>query len=139
MVLNFKDYDPQDIMIEIEQLEEALNIEKYIGVIFKNNFTLREFKAQTLLVLGETEEALELLEYGADKFGLVIVELAKMEESELEFSEYEEALYNIFGQERVHKALSVLDGDALLCDVTLHEDYNKMLQMYDRLELKKRA
>ncbi len=139
MVLNFKDYDPQDIMIEIEQLEETLNIEKYIGVIFKNNFTLREFKAQTLLVLGETEEALELLEYGADKFGLVIVELAKMEESELEFSEYEEALYNIFGQERVHKALSVLDGDALLCDVTLHEDYNKMLQMYDRLELKKRA
>ncbi|MDF1876875.1 YcaO-like family protein [Sulfurimonas sp. SAG-AH-194-L11] len=139
MVLNFKDYDPQDVMIEIEQLEEALNIEKYIGVIFVNNFTLREFKAQTLFVLGETEEALELLEYGADKFGLVIVELAKMEESELEFSEYKEALYSVFGEDRVQKALRVLDGDALLCDVTLHEDYKKMLQMYDRLECKKRA
>lgn len=137
MVLNYKDYDPQDVMIEIEQLEETLNIEKYIGVIFENNFTLREFKAQVLFSLGETEEALELLEYGANKFGLVIVELAKMEELELEFSTYEEALYNIFGKEVIHKALSVLDGEALLTDVTLHKDYVNMLQMYDRLELKK--
>jgi len=137
MVLNYKDYDPQDVMIEIEQLEETLNIEKYIGVIFENNFTLREFKAQVLFSLGETEEALELLEYGANKFGLVIVELAKMEELELEFSTYEEALYNIFGKEVIHKALSVLDGEALLTDVTLHKDYVNVLQMYDRLELKK--
>ncbi len=139
MVLNFKDYDPEDVMVEIEQLEDSLNIEKYIGVIFKNNFTLREFKAQVLLSLGETEEALELLEYGADKFGHIIVELVKMEESELDFSEYEEALYNIFSKESVYKALRVLDGDALLTDITLHEDYNNMLGMYDRLELKKRA
>ena len=139
MVLNYKDYDPQDVMIEIEQLEETLNIEKYIGVIFENNFTLREFKAQVLFSLGETEEALELLEYGANKFGSVIVELAKMEESELEFSTYEEALYNIFGKEVIHRALDVLDGEALLTDVTLHQDYINMLQMYDRLELKKRA
>ena len=139
MVLNFKDYDPEDIMLEIENLEETLNIEKYIGVIFENNFTLREFKAQVFLSLGEVEEALELLEYGADKFGHLIVELVKMEESELEFSEYEEGLYNIFGQERVHKALGVLDGDAMLIDITLHKDYKNMLEMYDRLEIKKRA
>lgn len=138
MVLNFKDYDPEDVMVEIEQLEDTLNIEKYIGVIFKNNFTLREFKAQVLFSLGETEEAIELLEYGADKFGHVIVELVKMEESELEFSEYEEALYNIFGKESVYKALSVLDGDALLTDVTLSDDYNNMLELYDKLEIKKR-
>lgn len=137
MVLNFKDYDPQDIMIEIEQLEESLNLEKYIGVIFENNFTLREFKAQVLLALDETEEALELLEYGTDKFGHIIVELVKMEESELNFSEYEEALYNIFGQENVQRALGVLDGDIQLTDITLHEDYNNMLELYDRLEIKK--
>ncbi|MDF1879336.1 YcaO-like family protein [Sulfurimonas sp. SAG-AH-194-C20] len=139
MVLNYKDYDPQDVMIEIEQLEETLNIEKYIGVIFKSNFTLREFKAQVLFSLGEVEEALELLEYGADKFGSIIVELVKMEESELEFSHYEEALYTVFTKELVQKALGVLDGTALLTDVTLHKDYENMLKMYDRLELKKRA
>jgi len=139
MVLNFKDYDPEDVMVEIEQLEDSLNIEKYIGVIFEKNFKLREFKAQVFLALGETEEALELLEYGADKFGHIIVELVKMEESELEFSEYEEALYNVFGQESVQRALGVLDGDILLTDVTLHEDYSNMLDLYDRLEVKKRA
>lgn len=137
MVLNFKDYNPQDIMIEIEQLEENLNMEKYIGVIFTNNFTLREFKAQVLLALQEIEEALELLEYGADAFGHIIVELARMEELELEFSQYEQSLYNVYGEARVLKALKVLDGDAMLIDVTLHQDYTNMLAMYDKLENKK--
>jgi len=86
-------------------------------------------------VLAMTPERIAMVKKAAKR----IVELAKMEESELEFSEYEEALYNVFGKEKVHKALSVLDGDALLCDVTFHEDYTNMLKMYDRLELKKRA
>ena len=134
MVLNFKDYDPEDIMIEIEHLEENLNMEKYIGVIFANNFTLREFKAQVLLSLGETQEALELLEYGANKFGHIVVELAKMEALELEFYDYEDSLYNIFGKDRVHKALKVLDGDAMIIDTTLHQDYVNILEMYDKLK-----
>lgn len=137
MVLNFRDYDPQDILINIESLEESLNIEKYIGVIFKNNFTMREFKAQILFLLQERDEALELLEYGEDKMGHIVVEIARMEEKELDFSEYEDALYNIFGEQRVLKALRILDGDDFLIDVTLHEDYNNMLVMYDKLEKKK--
>lgn len=137
MVLNFRDYDPEDILISIESLEESLNIEKYIGVIFKNNFTMREFKAQILLLLQESDEALELLEYGTNKLGHILVELARMEEKELDFVEYEDALYNIFGEERVQKALRILDGDDFLIDMTLHEDYNNMLDMYDKLEKKK--
>ena len=137
MILNFRDYDPEDILIEIEQLEESLDIEKYIGVIFANNFTMREFKAQILLELGETEDALELLEYGTNKFGLIIVELVKMEEAELDFSEYEEALYSIFGEENIKRALRVLDGEELLTDTTLHDEYINILEMYDRLESKK--
>jgi len=138
MVLNFKDYDPQDVMIEIEQLEESLNMEKYIGVIFKNNFTLREFKAQVYFALGEIEEAIELLEYGTDSIGQIIVEIVRMEELELDFSDYEDALYTIYTQERVLKALKVLDSDMLLCDTSLHQDYLNILDMYDRLEEKKR-
>ncbi len=138
MVLNFKDYDPEEILEEIEQLEETLDIEKYIGVIFENNFTLREFKAQCLIVMDEMEEALELLEYGNDAFGYLVVEIAKMEELELDFKEYEDALLNVYGEMRVHRALQVLDGDALLCDTTMHQDYLNMLAMYDRLEVKKR-
>lgn len=137
MVLNFKDYDPQDILIEIEQLEDNLNMEKYIGVIFENNFTLGDFKIQIHLLLGETEEALEMMEYGTNKLGHIIVELARMEENEFDFQDYEEALYNIFTEQRVQKALRILDGDDFLVDVRLHNDYNNMLAMYDRLESKK--
>ncbi len=35
MVLNFTQYDPQEIISSIESLEASLNIEKYIGVIFE--------------------------------------------------------------------------------------------------------
>ncbi|MFT7003707.1 MAG: ribosomal protein S12 methylthiotransferase accessory factor [Sulfurimonas sp.] len=137
MVLNFKNYDPQDIMISIESLEDSLNMEKYIGVIFENNFTMREFKAQIHLILSDYEEALELLEYGEDKLGHIIVELARMEELELDFEEYEDAMYNIFTEQKVQKALRILDGDDFIINTTLHNDYHNMLAMYDRLESKK--
>ena len=137
MVLNFKEYDPQDIMIEIELLEDSLNMEKYIGVIFEENFILLEFKAQIFLELGEVDEALEIFEYSDNKLGRLIVELARMEELELDFSQYEEALYNIFTKEKVLKALMILDGDETFINVELHQDYHNMLNLYDKLEKKK--
>jgi ribosomal protein S12 methylthiotransferase accessory factor len=112
-------------------------MEKYIGVIFEKNFTMREFKAQIFLLLSEYDEALELLEYSEDKLGHIIVELARMEELELDFEDYEDAMYNIFTQERVQKALRILDGDDFIINTTLHSDYHNMLAMYDRLESKK--
>ncbi|WP_457743779.1 YcaO-like family protein [Sulfurimonas sp.] len=137
MVLNFKEYDLQDILIEIESLENSLNVEKYIGVIFKNNFTLGEFKASILLRLKEYDEALEILEYSQNKLALVVVEIAKMQEKELDFKEYEEALYDIFSKEKVQKALRILDAKDDFIDTTLHQDYINMLCLYDKLEKKK--
>ena len=137
MVLNFKDYDPEDIMLEIELLEDSLNMEKYIGVIFEENFNLLEFKAQMFLELGEMDEALEIFEYSENRLGRLIVELARMEELELDFSEYEEALYDVFTKEKVLKALEILDGDESFINVALHQDYKNMLHLYDKLEVKK--
>jgi ribosomal protein S12 methylthiotransferase accessory factor len=137
MVLNFKKYDPQEIMLNIESLEDSLNVEKYIGVIFEQNFTMAEFKAQTLLRLGDYEEALELLEYGSNKLGHLVVELARMQEMELDFDDYKEALYTLFSKKQVTKALGILDGTDFLINTTLHEDYNNMLALYDKLERKK--
>jgi ribosomal protein S12 methylthiotransferase accessory factor len=133
MVLNFKEYDPEDILLEIESLDETLSMERYIGVIFQNNFTMREFKAQTLLVLGESEEALELLEYGEDAFGHLVVELARMKRLRLTLSDYEEALYDLYTQERVSRAQRVLQGEVLLCDTSLHQEYLNILALFDRL------
>jgi len=137
MVLNFKKYNPQDIMIEIERLEDSLNMEKYIGVIFEENFNLLEFKAQIFLELGEVDEALEIFEYSQNKLGHLVVELARMEELELDFSKYEEALYNVFTKEKVIKALNILDGNETFINITLHQDYQNMLNLYDKLEKKK--
>jgi len=137
MVLNFKDYNPEDILIEIESLEDSLNVEKYIGVIFENNFTMGEFKAQIFFLLNEFESALEILEYLDNKLGIVIVEIAKMQEKELDFNDYKKALYDIFSKEKVQKALNILNAKDTFIDITLHEDYINMLKLYDKLEKKK--
>ncbi|QOY54749.1 YcaO-like family protein [Candidatus Sulfurimonas marisnigri] len=139
MVLNFAEYDAEDILDEIEQLEDTLNIEKYIGVIFKNNFTMGEFKAQMYLQLGSKESALELLEFGTNKLGHVVAELIRMDEEGLDYVDYKEALFNVFTKKRVQKAQHILEEDEALIDITLHNDYNNMLAMYDRLESKKQG
>ena len=137
MVLNFAEYDPQKIMLQVESLEDSLNMEKYIGVIFEENFTMAEFKAQILLRLGKYDEALELLEYGTNKLGHLVVELARMQDMELDYEEYKEALYNVFSKEKVVKSLGILDNTDFLIQTTLHKDYTNMLGLYDKLERKK--
>jgi len=138
MVLNLGEYDPEDILDETESLDNSLSVEKYIGVIFQNNFTMAEFKAQLYLLLGETQEALELLEFGENRLGHVVAELIRMEMEELDFGEYKEGLYAVFTKERVDKAVRILEGKELYIDTALHSDYRNMLLLYDRLEIKKR-
>ncbi|MDD2829265.1 MAG: YcaO-like family protein [Sulfuricurvum sp.] len=137
MVLNFEEYDGEDILDAIESLEETLNVEKYIGVLFENSFTMQEFKAQIHLLLGNTEEARSLLEFGTSKMGHIVAELIHMGEGDYEWEEYENALFNLYGQEKIKRALAILEGEEFLIDITLHNDYHNMLKMYDRLEKKK--
>ena len=139
MVLNFNDYDPEDILDAIHSLDDSLSMEKYIGVIFQNNFTMAEFKAQIHLLLGESEAARDILEYSGNKLGHIIAELIHMQEAELDFEEHKEGLFTIFSQIMVQRALNILNGEEFLIDTTLHADYHNMLDMYDRLELKKRS
>jgi len=80
---------------------------------------------------------LELLEYGSNKLGHLVVELARMQDMELDFEDYEGALHDIFSKEQVDKALGILDGDEFLINIALHQDYKNMLALYDKLERKK--
>lgn len=139
MVLHFEQYDPKEVLDAIDSLEDSIDVERYIGVIFENSFTMLEFKAQMHLILGNTEEAVASLEFGTNKLGHVVAELIRMDEDRLVWEEYEEALYNIFGREKVEKALRIVKGEEFLVDTTLHGDYHNMLEMYDRLERKKQA
>lgn len=139
MVLNFSEYDADDILDEIEGLDNSLNVEKYIGVIFKENFTMAEFKAHLYLLQDDTEAALELLEFGEKRLGHVVAELIRMGDEGLDFEDYREGLFNIFTPEMVEKAVRILEKEEFFIDTTLHNDYYNMLAMYDRLESKKRG
>jgi len=139
MVLHFEEYDPEDILEAIEPLDNTLEVEKYIGVIFEKGFTMLEFKAQIHLILGNMEEALAALEFGTNKTGHIVAELIRMREDNLAWENYEEALFNIYGKENVEKAVSILDGKECIFDTTLHTDYLNMLELFDKLEDKKQA
>jgi len=137
MVLHFSDYDTEEILNNIESLDDTLDVGKYIGVIFENSFSMQRLKAQCYLTLGDLDTALELLEAGEDKIGHIVAQLIHMSNANLFWEEYSQALFDIFSEEKVMKAVSVLNSEAPLIDLTLHQDYNNMLAMYDRLEVKK--
>ncbi len=139
MVLHFMQYDPGEILDMIEPLDESLGMGNYIGVIFKNDFTLAQFKAQIYLLAEYTENALILLEFGSDDMGHIVAELIRMENEGFVFEEYKEALFAIFTPQKVEKALNILKKEAFLIDTTLHQDYLNLLELYDRLEHKKTA
>ena len=62
-----------------------------------------------------------------------------MQNDELVWEEYETALNNVYGKEKIQKAVDVIEGKGFLINRTLHKDYNNMLSMFDKLEVKKLA
>lgn len=139
MVLHFEEYNPEEILESIDSLDESLDVERYIGVIFEHSFTMLEFKAQIYLMLGQTDEAVAALEAGTNKLGHIVAELIRLDKEKLVWAEYEEALFNIFGRARVEQALRIVKGEEFLIKTTLHRDYHNMLALYDKLERKKQA
>lgn len=139
MVLNFEKYDENEILDAIDSLDNSLNMQLYIGVIFEENFTMGDFKAQLLLLLGEIDDVIELLEFGNNKLGHLVAQLLRMQNDELDWEEYESALNDIYGEEKIKKAINIIEGNEFLINRSLHKDYHNMLSMFDKLEVKKRA
>ena len=137
MVLNFKEYDPEEILKEIEAFDNNLNVEKYIGVIFENNFTIRDFKAQLNLMLGNYEEAIDLLEESTHPLAYLLAQLTRMYINETSWEDYEVALNNVFTKEKVELATQIFNGDVDFTNVTYHQNYLNILDLYDRLAIKK--
>ncbi|MDD2780071.1 YcaO-like family protein [Sulfuricurvum sp.] len=137
VILNFAEYESEAVLDEIEALEDHLNVEKFIGVIFEENFTIGELKAQLHLSLGNIEEAVSYLEFSTNPMSVLVVELIQMAELGLEFSDYAQALRDLYTFERVEKAVAILSGEESFISTALHTHYLNMLDMYDRLEVKK--
>ncbi len=137
MVLNFQEYRPEDILKAVDDLDDTIQLGHYIGVIFKHPFSMLEFKAHLHLILGNKEDALTILEFSAEKIGMVIVELLRMEVAQLEWQEYGHALFAVFGKNIVIKAKHIIDNKEFLVDTTPHSDYQNMLALYDNVYAKK--
>ena len=137
MVLNFKKYDPEEILKEIEAFDNNLNVEKYIGVIFQNNFTMCDFKAQLHLMLGNYEEAIEYLDMSTAPLAYLLAQLTRMYIDETSWEDHENALNNVFTKEKVDIATEIFNGDIDFTNITYHQDYLNILDLYDRLAIKK--
>jgi ribosomal protein S12 methylthiotransferase accessory factor len=137
MVLNFEHYESNDILEAIETLDDSLNLELYIGVIFENKFNLGDFKAQILLNAQEYTEAIDILERQTNPLGHLVAELLRLNLGERVWEEYEEALENIYGKIALQKAINIIEQKEFLINRTLHPHYYNMLALFDRLEEKK--
>jgi ribosomal protein S12 methylthiotransferase accessory factor len=137
MVLNFQNYEPNEILQTIETLDDGLNVELYIGVIFEDKFSLGEFKAQLLIHEGLYEEAIDVLQNQNNKVGHIVAQLLRLNLGEYDWEAYEEALENIYGKQALQKAIDVIEQKALLISLNLHSHYYNMLELFDKLETKK--
>ena len=137
MILNFEHYESSDILEAIETLDDSLNVELYIGVIFENKFNLGEFRAQILLNAQEYQEAIAVLENSNNSLGHLVAQLLRLNLNDHVWEEYEEALENIYGKIALQKAVNIIEQKEFLINRTLHTDYYNMLGLFDKLEAKK--
>lgn len=139
MILHFDEFDPEEILDEVYSLSDALNVEKFIGVLFEENFTMGQLKAQLHLLLGNYEEASAILTYEQGSMSNLLVELMAMERQGLSVELYMEAFCDLYTAERFQKAQEILEGSAYLINRTLSREYTYMLSMAHQLhEVKER-
>ena len=137
MVLNYESYDPNYILDIVIDLDNSIDIEKYIGVIFKENFTVLEFKIQIYLDLGEYEEVISLLELSKNKYAKALLELSRMYINKINWEEYEDALNNIFTKELLAEVLDIFNGETKFINTTYSKEYENIISLYKRLNIKK--
>jgi len=137
-ILNFKTIDLEIIIQSIEHLSDNLDIEKYIGVIFNDNFTLMDFKAQIYLMDGDLENAIIYFEMSTKETSYLLAQLCYIEIQELDFKDYYNSLCKVFTKEKLDEAINMFNGDSYFIDVSFHDDYINIQKLYDRLSIKKK-
>ncbi len=138
-ILNFKTLDAEDIIQSVEYLADELDCAKYIGVLFKDNFTLGEFKAQIYLMLGDLESAVAYFEVSSKKTSYILAQLCHIAIDDLNFEDYYDSLCDIFTQEKLEEAMNIFNIDTYFIDISLHENYLNIQNLYDRLAIKKQT
>ncbi|MCK5294205.1 MAG: hypothetical protein KAJ49_06090, partial [Arcobacteraceae bacterium] len=136
-ILNFKTIDMEEIIQSIEYLSDDLDCEKYIGVLFKDNFTLGDFKAQIYLMQGDLESAVGYFETSSKANSYILAQLCHIQIDELDFEDYYKSLCDVFTKEKLEEAMNIFNIQEYFIDISFHQDYLNVLNLYDRLSIKK--
>lgn len=139
MILNYNDFDSDEILDSISALEDTIDVGAYIGVIFEHPFTLLEFKAQLYLSMKDFTEAKEILQFSSNKIAKIVYELLIMKEQKKKFEEYADGLYKIFGKENVTKAHNIIQGEEYLIDISFDTTYQNILNLYTAISSNKQS
>jgi len=136
-ILNFKSLELEDILEDVEHLSDELDVEKYIGVLFENNFTLGDFKAQIYLMQNDLQSAVGYFETSKQKYSYILAQLCYIELNELNFEEYYQGLCDIFSLEDLQKAMDIFSLESDFIDISYHQDYLNIQDLYKRLAIAK--
>jgi ribosomal protein S12 methylthiotransferase accessory factor len=138
-ILNFKTIDLEETIQCVEDLSDELDVEKYIGVIFKNNFKIGDFKAQIYLMLGDFESAAQYFEESSKKTSYLLAQLCYIQLNDLNFQDYYQALCDVFTLEKLEEAMSIFKMNTYFIDITFDENYFNLQKLYDRLSIQKKS
>lgn len=137
-VLNFIDYDPADILDIVEELDDAIDVGSYIGVIFAKSFSMLEFKIQLYILNRDGNNALNALGYISERTPLqnAIFELLILQVLEKDINEYEDALKMLFTVDIYNEATKILECRADLIDLAFDTQYEDILSLFDAVQSK---
>ncbi|WP_198306318.1 YcaO-like family protein [Arcobacter vandammei] len=130
-ILNKDNYEYEELLDELNGFDDFVYIGAFIGVIFKNDFTLAEFKADILIKLEEYEEAIFYLEQSNKSFNYLLAQILRAYEQDLDLEDYKDALCDVFGEQEVKKAFQIVKGDSSLISLEFASSYKTILNMFD--------
>ena len=130
-ILNKDKYDLENLLDELNGFDDSINMGAFIGVIFKEDFSLGEFKADILIKLKEYEEAIFCLEQSNKKFNYILAQVLRMTQENLNLEDFKEALFDIFEEENIKRALDIIDEKSSLINLEFANEYKNILNLFD--------
>ena len=94
-------------------------------------FSLGEFKADILIKLKEYEEAIFCLEQSNKKFNYILAQVLRMTQENLNLEDFKEALFDIFEEENIKRALEIIDEKSSLINLEFANEYKNILNLFD--------
>jgi ribosomal protein S12 methylthiotransferase accessory factor len=130
-ILNKESYDLDELLDELSGFDDSVNMGAFIGVIFKEDFSLGEFKADILIKQKEYEEAIFYLEQSNKDFNYTLAQVLRVYQENQNFDDFKDAFVDIFTKDSIEKSLNIIDGKESLISLEFADAYKNILKLFD--------